>query len=193
MATTPIIGKVTVGGTSKTISGGYVNIGGVWKPIAKTYVNVNGVWENAWKDLYTWKKYRVKSEKVYAESKASTITQETLSKTDKVYCGKGYTFNTSTGKYTLQTTKSGTVSDLSSATYKYFMFGTSKTGTTMCEVNSKSTSTVNDSVYLKYYLYTTTYSTKQVQGTYIEDVTAENASAYPTNGVHTDGYWYVKQ
>lgn len=51
MANIPIIGKVTVGGAAKDITGGYVNIGGVWKPIVKTYVNVNGVWKSAWKNL----------------------------------------------------------------------------------------------------------------------------------------------
>lgn len=35
----------------------------------------------------------------------------------------------------------------------------------------------------------TTYS----QGSYIADVTAETADAYPTNGRHSDGFWYVKQ
>lgn len=34
----------------------------------------------------------------------------------------------------------------------------------------------------------TTYS----QGTYIEDVYDIDSSKYPTNGKHTDGYWYVK-
>ena len=31
------------------------------------------------------------------------------------------------------------------------------------------------------------------QGSYLTDVISTNASAYPTNGRHTDGYWYVKQ
>ena len=28
---------------------------------------------------------------------------------------------------------------------------------------------------------------------YVSDVTSENENAYPENGIHTDGYWYVKQ
>ena len=44
------------------------------------------------------------------------------------------------------------------------------------------------------YIYTakanpTIYS----QGTYIEDVISTDANAYPDNGRHTDGYWYVRQ
>ena len=35
--------------------------------------------------------------------------------------------------------------------------------------------------------------TSYSQGSYIEDVYSANPNAYPTNGKHTDGYWYVKQ
>ena len=31
------------------------------------------------------------------------------------------------------------------------------------------------------------------QGEYIEDVISDNPNAYPINGRHTDGYWYVRQ
>ena len=57
---------------------------------------------------------------------------------------------------------------------------------------TKKQTTTND-IKLTYYTYTSTLSERQVQGSYISDVTSENASAYPTNGKHTDGYWYVKQ
>ena len=32
----------------------------------------------------------------------------------------------------------------------------------------------------------------QTQGSYLGRVTSENENAYPDNGIHTDGYWYVK-
>lgn len=35
--------------------------------------------------------------------------------------------------------------------------------------------------------------TEYSQGAYISDVEADDPSAYPENGRHTDGYWYVKQ
>lgn len=34
---------------------------------------------------------------------------------------------------------------------------------------------------------------ENVIGSYISDVTSLNPSAYPDNGLHSDGYWYVKQ
>jgi hypothetical protein len=42
--------------------------------------------------------------------------------------------------------------------------------------------------------YTPTAKYSYVQGsTSYGTVTSTNSSAYPTNGRHTDGYWYVKQ
>lgn len=32
-----------------------------------------------------------------------------------------------------------------------------------------------------------------IQGSYIGIVTSSNPNAYPLNGIHSDGYWYVKQ
>ena len=189
MANTPIIGKVTVGGTSKTISGGYVNIGGVWKPISKTYVNVNGVWKNAWENLYTWKKYNVKTEKVYVENISTATTTTTFDKTKTTYVSNGYSFDSSTGIFRVSSTTAQTPSAVVSIS-PYFMFD-SNSGKTMYKYTKKQTTT-ND-IKLTYYTYTSTLSERQVQGSYISDVTSENASAYPTNGKHTDGYWYVKQ
>ena len=37
------------------------------------------------------------------------------------------------------------------------------------------------------------FSDEVARGDYIETVVDTNISAYPTNGVHTDGYWYVLQ
>lgn len=37
------------------------------------------------------------------------------------------------------------------------------------------------------------YTITENRGTYIADVESDNVSAYPTNGRHTDGYWYVLQ
>lgn len=35
--------------------------------------------------------------------------------------------------------------------------------------------------------------TSYSQGSYIEDVYSADPNAYPVNGKHTDGYWYIKQ
>lgn len=192
MATTPIIGTVTVGGTSKTISGGYVNIGGVWKPIAKTYVNINGVWKNAWKDLYTWKKYTVSTTTAYNTKKSTTQIKPRYDVTKAIKYASNYTFNTSTGVYTLNSPTTGTIANLTTSK-KYYMLNKATSGSEMNEFISLGTPNDAGQATLQYYIWTSTSSDTQEIGTYIEDVTSENESEYPTNGVHTDGYWYVKQ
>ena len=191
MATIPMIGNVTVGGAKKNVAIEYVNINGVWKAFAKTYTNINGVWKNAWKELYTWKKYTVKTVTVYAQSKSdlNTVSKQNINTTIQ-YASK-YTFNTSTGVYTLTSPTAGTISSLTS-TKKYYITGSSTSGTIMNEFYSLGT-VAGSLATFKYYKYTSTTSEVESQGTYISDVTSKNSSAYPTNGKHTDGYWYVKQ
>lgn len=192
MANIPIIGNVTIGGTAKTISGGYVNIGGVWKPIVKTYVNVNGVWKSAWKNLTTWKKYSVKQTtgapyKTVKSAKKNGDFNATLN----VYYASSYSFNSSTGVYTLSSSKSFQIQKLDS-TNKYHMTSGASSGAVMYEwISGGKTSILNYN--MNYYEWTATPSVTQSQGDYISDVSSEDESAYPDNGVHTDGYWYVKQ
>ena len=50
--------------------------------------------------------------------------------------------------------------------------------------------TVSGGIFYKQYAQK---ETKQVCGDYIADVTATNGAAYSTNGVHSDGYWYILQ
>ena len=42
-------------------------------------------------------------------------------------------------------------------------------------------------------LYYTYNDTSYSIGTYIGDVISSDPNSYPTNGIHSDGYWYVKQ
>jgi hypothetical protein len=203
MATKPIIGYVTVGGARKEISGGYVNIGGVWKPIVKTYVNVNGVWKNAWKELYTWKKYTVKTKSVYKAVKASSTSDTTIPDSDTIYTASAYTFDTSTGIYTLTSPSSKKPTALSKGYGGSTYFMTGKTGEIMSEYVSKTSVYISSSdggvgmipaqKITRYKHSSTVTSTTESRGTYVSDVTSESSSAYPTNGKHTDGYWYVKQ
>lgn len=46
-----------------------------------------------------------------------------------------------------------------------------------------------DEIYKREYYIQYDYQ----MGSYITDVESSDPNAYPTNGVHTDGYWYVKQ
>lgn len=55
-------------------------------------------------------------------------------------------------------------------------------------VTKKASEGINTEQYLSTYYYATTAET---QGSYVGSVVAENGT-YPTNGKHTDGYWYVR-
>lgn len=193
MANIPIIGKVTVGGTTKELSDGYVNIGGVWKPIVKTYVNVNGVWMSAWKNLTTWKKYTVKQTTgaPYKTVKSALKTGD-FTANDYVQGASNYSFDSSTGVYALTNSRQIEVQGLGNV-YKFHMFGkTTTSGAVMYEwYTGNKTSILNYN--MKYYEWTSTPSTTQSRGDYISEVSSEDETAYPSNGVHTDGYWYVKQ
>jgi hypothetical protein len=196
MATIPIIGKVTVNGASKNISGGYVNIGGVWKPIVKTYVNVNGVWKNAWKTMYTWAKYSVNSSTGYvAEQAASTSSLTIQGVGGKISAAREYTFDTQTGAFSLPAVSTSSISfssykGVQISAYPYVMDNNN-----LYKVVSRTSysSGMMQSIVLQVYLITAVKKTKYEKGNFIGNVTAASDNAYPANGVHTDGYWYVKQ
>jgi len=46
-------------------------------------------------------------------------------------------------------------------------------------------------LYVNYYAYSSTPT--NVKGSWIQAIESTNSSAYPDNGIHTDGKWYVKQ
>ena len=191
MATIPIIGNVTVSGAWKEISEGYVNIKGVWKPIVETYVNVNGVWKNAWKELYTWKKYNVVTTESYAVKKSdTTTTTKYTSIGTSFYAAASYTFDKNTGTYTLDSPTLTRINAMSTSK-KYFSSSNSADQTSIREFVSYTGTQGNFQV--TYYKLEAELTTSYSRGTYISDVTSESSSAYPTNGRHSDGYWYVKQ
>lgn len=193
MATIPIIGDITIGGTAKNISGGYVNIGGVWKPIVKTYVNVGGVWKPAWKELYTWKKYLVADVEgaPYTEKQSTSTSTRTMSNTVTVYLCNSYTFSSTTG-FTMNSPTTTTVSTLRGSSATQYI-STEGTKNLMKLYKIQSVSSSGSSKIVRYWLYSAVGTITQAMGDYIEDVTSEIESTYPDNGIHTDGYWYVKQ
>ena len=194
MATIPMIGYVTIGGAKKDVAIEYVNVNGVWKAFAKTYGNVNGVWKNAWETSFTWKKYNVIHNVQYTSKKTSDTVAVRQDNFKKIYAGTGYTFDNGTGIYSLTNAINIGIDDMSKyRSEKYFM--PKSTGSVMYEF--MDTDFVNIDGYLYYccicYEYTSSQSSTSVIGSYISDVTAETENAYPANGIHTDGYWYVKQ
>ena len=84
-------------------------------------------------------------------------------------------------------------------TYTLYKRGTAITvkeqGTTSYgEVSSTTRNAYPDNNYSGSYWYVYDRSeTSKVQGDFVEDVVHYKADAFPENGLHTDGYWYVKE
>lgn len=154
---------------------------------------------------YTWKKYRCVEG--YAPTGKYTSTymgDETIQGNSYTYAtrlGSSYSFDKSTGKYTLGGVASGPVSWLEQGNGPYFIDinGRSTTGSDMYKYISgtlKTTGYTSSSTFtIEAELYRALgESVKEyTQGSYISDVTSTNSSAYPNNGRHSDGYWYVYQ
>lgn len=187
-----VLGKANIGGVLRDLTGdGYVNIGGVLRPITVGKINIGGV---LLAGGYTWKKYNTKSVTTYTENE-SQVNNVTMFISDIIYAFTGKTFDSKTGKFTLQ----GRVSLYNyEQVYGQYPYVLQNFAGTMYDVDTvyKATS-VTFVTYSSYsvsgYKYTAKSNTTYSQGTYIENVTSPDENAYPENGRHTDGYWYVKQ
>lgn len=133
---------------------------------------------------YTWKKYVLISELIidsYAQTSSNGGTEK-YSIGATVYSSYGW--DSSSGTYSSAGSITGIVSG------GYDGFGSTMTGYQFLYYDTDSSyawfaiTDYGAEIDSSHYEYS--------KGTYIEDVTSENASAYPTDG-YINGYWYVKQ
>lgn len=186
-----ITGSVTIGGVQRELTGeGYVNINGVLRPLVNSQVNIGGVLRDL-RPMYTWKKYTVAEVEGAPYVPETSSTTETVEYTRKatIQMAASYTFDSSTGLFTLDTTSVATAENLS-GTLPYFSENTQ--GSSIKKYVSKKFE-LTGGYTVTYYPMSAVPTKTQICGNYISDVTSENASAYPDNRVHTDGYWYIKQ
>lgn len=187
----------------------YGGVNNVARKITKAYIgDENGIARQFWPSGFTWKKYNV----AYSYSRISTYNSvfdsggagwsrvylsDTIDIRNGKFYGSSYTtspFSTKNGQYINLRYKYVMIADYSDerssdyktvdlyssnsayATYAFYVSGTSKSSTgygrwsgTLYQVGSP------------------------YAGSFISTVESENESDYPVNGIHTDGYWYVKQ
>lgn len=186
-----VLGKANIGGVLRNLTGeGYVNIGGVLRPITIGNFNIGGV---LLAGVYTWKKYTA-AETItsYAKKTDENVTFRRFHYSQNVTTYMDMKFDESTGKFTLSISNTKSASSIS-LTYPYYG---SSGSTEVYKLTAKKGSEGSGSqVYYKYdqIKYYSEPVIAYSQGTYIEDVIAASENAYPDNGRHTDGYWYVKQ
>lgn len=191
-----VLGKANIGGVLRNLTGeGYVNIGGVLRPITIWNFNIDGV---LLAGGYTWKKYNATAVYKYVE-KNSTGKKVSYPAYDAVRLYESKSFNGSTGQYTLSGGRDYEWYDLTSAFDdhpKYFYLNSTNKARVgyVTYVTLNFDSDMNMLLDVTYTLYSSEQELSHyTQGTYIEDVISSNKNAYPENGRHTDGYWYVKQ
>lgn len=207
---------ININSVNKQIKKLYADIGdGVNKKIKKMYAAVDGVYKLIFAEATVWKKYAATSTTTYTEviktdGQAAGMTQTnpyTIASKNQygtylnMRWATSYTFDSSTGKFTLNNYTEGTYLEahmagaITTGSSKYYVQGcTSNNGSridTTC-VFRVFNGEYASALYFKNKHYATK-STTYSQGAYIEDVESDDPSAYPDNGVHTDGYWYVKQ
>ena len=180
-----------IAGAYRNVPEGYVCADGIWRPIVEIFTNVKGVWYSNLSKvvLYTWKKYKLVTTQTYQV--AFSVTSESMFSTNdyrsyKIY--SSYQCDESTGEITL-TGNSKTYRPIdawSTPTTTYENYPYLKVGDYYYKFDPKGSGTKG----FRMMLIGEEHASK---GEYIADVTSETADAYPTNGRHTDGYWYVFQ
>jgi len=142
---------------------------------------------------YTWKKYNVVNQ--YESTSESASDFYGANSTIKV--ASSYSLNSSTGKYSLTNAVAKRINTnkdtiVSSYPYSFLTSLDTQSGSEpMYRLDSYQTnSSAPDSTSWNGRMYDV--HLVQHQGTYIEDVTSTNRSAYPDNGISGD-YWYVFQ
>lgn len=136
---------------------------------------------------YVWEKYTVK---LITEYKETSKSGQTLYPADftTAKTSAGYTFDRKTGIFTLtppivSASDYTTFCELLIAGYQHFQLN----GDTS-RVNRRVSVTTTRVQYTR---YTASAYTAKSKGNYIENITSTNLNEYPTDGEHTDGYWYV--
>lgn len=191
-----IPGHENIGGILKSFIDGYENVGGVLKKILIGYQNVGGVLvpmqgtAGTGAPRYVWKKYSVVQGQGYVEYLDSATSTPPYT-SNYMQVSSSYSFNSATGIFSLVSPTRYRYSDYTSGRlWETMPYGYIENGdNTIYKIIGVGSGA--GAIY-GYKLLSKT-GTTTVQGSYIGDVTSENENAYPDNGIHTDGYWYIKQ
>lgn len=83
--------------------------------------------------------------------------------------------------------------------YPIYSIGSFSSETQVVTISSFTTRDASNSIFWtkergdSTLLYMMTAEPYETYGSYISTVTSSDPNTYPTNGKHTDGYWYIKQ
>lgn len=205
-----------IGGVARKVKQPYIGVGNVARKVKTGYVGINGVARQFHQSGYTWKKYNINAPIAngnyggssgdyaifYAPSDRgitlikspnppyyifAKVTDNGNSNNTRIYIAPGQSYTVSleynvyyyftdfycSWEYGITWKPVGPLDDLC---FVYWTFMSSYMG-------------MSGPWFLGYRLIASSISA----GEYICDVTADAINEYPDNGVHYDGYWYIKQ
>ena len=185
-----------IGGSQKTISSAYANIGGTRKQIYPSDITYT----------YIWAKYN----SVSSTSNNETTTAYTIQSLDPNICvWKVSSYSFSGTKFIIDSSSFyGYVENLSSiGIITFYIQGSPDVGVSSIYNLYKGPATVSYAGEVEigennyenrysiscYEVSVTTTTTYSQGSTYYGTVTSTSSSSYPSNGRHSDGYWYIYQ
>ena len=191
----------TIGGVQREFSAVSVMIGGVQRELDYMYAAIDGVQREIFSSGYKWERYNV-AYKVEIEDATGIIP---IAVNDTCYKSRGTLGDTVLSVYDSDptliyvagigyTTRTRTTTIANFAGYVGSSVWVTHNGTV---VSGKYTTVAEKAYYVDGTYdsvgigYTRIAYTKQSIGDYVDTVKDTNVSAYPVNGIHTDGYWYV--
>lgn len=186
------------------IANAYVgSVNGKAMPLIKGWMgNANSkavpIWskETGW----VWQKYAINE---VTESRYREVAGESISKSkrDSFYVGDSYTLSQTTGQFSVNhnTPIKIAAAGATAAVGKYYTddFHTSAEtttdGTTLYLITAANYGITGLKLTVTPYTAEAYSTTIQEKGDLLGTVTSADITAYPMNGIHTDGYWYVLQ
>lgn len=181
MAKNLYVGNGNIARNVKTI---YIGVNGVARKVTKGYIGVGGVARQFWPSIqYKWNRYSI------AWGTTSYTAKEVYFGGNRAYGDRRNSPPTITDG--LFDVGGMDLSSITTATERVI----NAARTICCTRTDYSDGYFRlSSGTLSVYRETmTVYTPVETQGELIDTVTASSPDAYPSNGRHTDGYWYVKQ
>lgn len=209
---------VGVNNVAREVKHPYIGVNNVARKVKNGYVGVGGVARQFFIREYTWEKYNVDVVNNYGYRRLTSYLENVTAPPN--YQGS-HTWNTTTlssasssgfkktGTITLPGNWANNDKSLVNGTYLMADSYSIKTDSDDDDYYYFTYIQPGEASYSKYAVYITDFSsghykayiyevyvegtTSSVKGSYVSEVKSTDENAYPVNGIHTDGYWYVKQ
>ena len=180
--------------SSKRIKNMYVGVSGASRRVIKGYIGVSGTAKQFY-PAYAWNKYSVKTTTTYSETRGGEVTIDRGRSTGgytRWSCYTSYSFNQNNGQYSYSGSanvecRPGT-SYVSSRYYNGYEV-TSTYGYRREEAGGAHWVYYSE---LRGKQMGASATTTEGPGTRVGFVMSNESNTYPSNGKHTDGYWYIR-